>query len=230
MADLPTIPDDELRRAALPVSAARQDRSRETLRRIAVATAQLLEESRFEDLSVARIVSRARSSVGSFYARFRDKDALLDYLDELYARELQALLDGFVERAERPRPPLASLSDRLWSDLVAFHVRRKGLVRTLVLRARVRREAAFEERTRRLNARFVRVVDVFLDRRAEMTVADPKRAVPLGLAFAYSAMREHILFPESIRLPAAPSRRELVSALTRCLLGALGATSTAGHT
>ena len=67
-----------------------QARSRETHRRILEAVGELLKTKTFAELTVAEIAVRSRSSVGAFYARFSDKDALLGQLDELCAGEVAA--------------------------------------------------------------------------------------------------------------------------------------------
>lgn len=59
------------------VRAPRQARSQETLDRFLDATASLLDERPFEEITVSDIVSRAGRTVGSFYARFDDKYAVL---------------------------------------------------------------------------------------------------------------------------------------------------------
>lgn len=55
----------------------RQERSRDTLRRLATALDALLLETRSSELSVRDLVDRAGTSVGAFYARFDDRDAAL---------------------------------------------------------------------------------------------------------------------------------------------------------
>lgn len=59
-----------------------QARSRRTLERILAAGWELLEEGGPEALTVQAITRRARTSVGSFYARFQGKDDLLRYMAE----------------------------------------------------------------------------------------------------------------------------------------------------
>lgn len=54
-----------------------QARSRDTERRLLAAATAILEREGLAGLSVARVVREAKSSVGSFYARFADKDDLL---------------------------------------------------------------------------------------------------------------------------------------------------------
>jgi len=97
VADAPPTPaadTDEL------VRTPRQDRSRRTLRRIVEAGFALLESEGPEALTVTGIMRRARTSVGSFYARFQGKDDLLRYLGE---RALEESLSRWDEaKAELP--------------------------------------------------------------------------------------------------------------------------------
>ena len=85
------------------LSPPRQARSRDTLERFAGAAVTLLASESWDRIAVARLAREARSSVGAFYARFADKDALLDHLDERYARELTSLLQRRRRRLERLR-------------------------------------------------------------------------------------------------------------------------------
>ena len=62
--------------------APKQPRSRKTLERLVAAALAILEEKGPAGVTVQAVVARARSSVGSFYARFRGKDELLAYLRE----------------------------------------------------------------------------------------------------------------------------------------------------
>jgi AcrR family transcriptional regulator len=64
------------------VRAPLQERSRKTLERILAAGWMLLEEGGPDALTVQAITRRARTSVGSFYARFQGKDDLLSYMGE----------------------------------------------------------------------------------------------------------------------------------------------------
>ena len=64
----------------MPLQPPVQRRSRKTLERLVSATIDLLEDRRPADVSVQDIVSIANSSVGSFYARFKSKEDLLEYV------------------------------------------------------------------------------------------------------------------------------------------------------
>ena len=76
------------------VQSPKQARSKRTLERIARAALELIAEQGVEATTVAQIVSRAGSSVGSFYARFSGKDELVHYLEEKVWSDARARWDG----------------------------------------------------------------------------------------------------------------------------------------
>jgi AcrR family transcriptional regulator len=199
-----------------------QARSRDTLSQILEAAKRLLEEKTFENISVAEIVVRANSSVGAFYARFQDKDALLDYLDEAYAREMIAFIDGFTEPGRWVGQSLSAIIAELIEKLVKFHRARRGLLRALILRARTRMEPRFTERTIRMNAKAPQLAQLLLTRRKEITHPNLKQAALLGFAFVFSALRERVLFPEAITIKPQISDKVLSQELTRLFLAYLG--------
>lgn len=80
-------PTDGLRRP-LPT---KQDRSRKTRDALIAATWKLLQSQPWQAISINDIVKLAGSSVGAFYSRFTDKEALLEalgaeWLDERWAQ------------------------------------------------------------------------------------------------------------------------------------------------
>ena len=74
-----------------------QERSQQTLERILDAAEELAIEKGFERATVAEIVRRAGSSVGAFYTRFADKDALLNYLLERFVEQAEATVAAGLE-------------------------------------------------------------------------------------------------------------------------------------
>lgn len=59
-----------------------QQRSRDSLERILRAAESLISSKGYEALTIAGVVRRSRTSVGTVYARFPDKDALLHAVHE----------------------------------------------------------------------------------------------------------------------------------------------------
>jgi AcrR family transcriptional regulator len=196
----------------------RQARSRETLERLENAAVRLLKSRTWNDLTIADLVSEADSSVGSFYGRFADKDALLDHLDELYTERTLALLSSIIAS---PAPDLRAAVNNLLRSLVAYHESRRGLIRALVLRARILREPLWNDRTRRMNSGLPEVLEWLSRHRSEIRRRDPDRALFLGFSFIFSALRDRILFPESIVDPQSPAGDQLADELSRMLLAYL---------
>ena len=80
-----------------------QDRSRRTMERLLEVTETLLNDQPFESISVQQIVRAANTSVGAFYARFRDKQALLPCLYNRYDQSLETRMDELRELLATPR-------------------------------------------------------------------------------------------------------------------------------
>src|SRR5947208_15475116 len=76
-----------------------QTRSQETLDRILDAAERVLEKKSFTEATLAEIMERAGVTVGAFYRRFPDKDALLHLLDERFFREMQERADELLDPA-----------------------------------------------------------------------------------------------------------------------------------
>ncbi|MFL5615342.1 MAG: TetR/AcrR family transcriptional regulator [Gemmatimonadaceae bacterium] len=202
----------------------RQVRSQETLHRILDAAERVLDEKSFTEATVAEIMIRAGVTVGAFYRRFPDKDALLHFLDERFFHEVgergEALLD-----AERWRG--ASTADFLTEvarAAVDLYLSNRGVARSLFLRARV--DPVVQATARRVNARFIERLQAVLlepERRGELTHPDPERAIALGFMMFMAALRETTLFGE-----VWPNHREIVGGaladeLARLYLSYLGA-------
>lgn len=197
----------------------RQARSRDTLERIAATAVRLLNAKPWAQISVSELATSADASVGAFYTRFADKDALLDYLDERYAESLIALLRRDMAAAKGHRTDLEQRAARLLRSLVRLCRRYRGLLATVVLEARGAGSERFAERTRRMNDELPALARSFA---ATAGVATSPADVRTALAFTFSALRDQVLYPGSV--PAFERRvrdRELVAALVRNFVGYL---------
>jgi len=106
-----------------PLREPKQGRSRRTLRRITSAALELIAENGVDGTTVAAIVQRAESSVGSFYARFRGKDDLLAYLDERIWEEAEERWNETADGrwGEGTIPEIVSALARLYAELESTH-------------------------------------------------------------------------------------------------------------
>ena len=197
----------------------RQARSHLTLGRILDAAEVLLREKRWEDASVAEIARRAGSSVGAFYSRFRDKDALLSALHERFVEEAIATADTAMNERRWANASICEIV----RELVAFQVRLQdqhaGLWRAMVLRAT--ESAEFQARGLRLSKHmdelFTRLV---VARRHEILHPIPVVAAAFASRLIGGVMLQRLLFPlaASVDSPGV----SLVEELSHATLAYLG--------
>ncbi len=154
----------------------KQARSRRTLQRITQAALELIAENGVEGTTISAIVGRARSSVGSFYARFEGKDDLLIYLDERIWESAEERWNEATEGSwgDRAIPEVVIGLAKLYAELELVHrAARDALAQALrgpgagPSKASVRFKAKVLESSRRL----------LLDRSAAITHPTPDLAV-----------------------------------------------------
>jgi len=182
----------------------------------------LLEERSFEEIGVQQIVRGARTSVGSFYARFEDKSALLSALYERYDADLDARIA--LWRANRPAPEPGLVGACAWvaGYLVDSFSGRRNLLRALALHVRQRPEVAGGETSRRRAEQHAFLLEALVRHRDAIRDADPEQAARTAIFLAASACRERILFDETPHARAAKqSRGRLASDLARMMAGYL---------
>lgn len=113
-----------------------QRRSRETVRALLEAAAQVLEREGLDGATTDRIAARAGVSVGSLYQYFPGKEAIVLALAREHAREtgraLAPVVAGWEEAAARPGGVrVDELVEPLVGALAAVHRVRPGLHRVL---------------------------------------------------------------------------------------------------
>ncbi|MEW6367536.1 MAG: TetR/AcrR family transcriptional regulator [Acidobacteriota bacterium] len=200
----------------------RQKRSRRTLERILDAVQALIEDRDFDSLAVQEIARRAGCSVGGFYGRLRDKEALLHALDDRYVEQFATRIEATWTRAASEGAALPDLIRQTIATLLRFHREHRGLIRTLVLRARTKPDKQYRKREERLHALVPRFGQLLLRRRREIHHPDPALAVRFGAVMVLLTLRELVLWEHLARIVPISDTR-LVNELTRAFLAYLGA-------
>ncbi|MDP2958662.1 MAG: helix-turn-helix domain-containing protein [Longimicrobiales bacterium] len=174
------------------------------------ASLEILEREGPEGLTVQAVVSRAGSSVGSFYARFRGKEELLHYLGERVWRESALRWDkAFAARA------WTGLSLSEVAEGAVRLLGEAGRSRAVYLRALERGPRNRDDAYHAFQAHVMEgVAGLLLARSGEMDHPSPEVAVRLGLR-AVAAILEEGAAEEAI-----PLERRLEEA-ARLLLGYL---------
>jgi len=112
-----------------PRKSPRQARARATVEAIIVATAQVLTERGFENLTTARVAERAGVSIGSLYQYFPNKQALAAAVVDHYSEQVLA---GFTEAIRtRPGDTLAETVDAMIGFALLSHPHEPELHRAL---------------------------------------------------------------------------------------------------
>src|SRR5436305_598046 len=130
-----------------------QVRSQETLDRILDAAEQVLDEKAFGEATLAEIMERAGVTVGAFYRRFPDKDALLHHLDERFFAELHRRADLVLDPDRWPGAPAREIIDEFIAQAVDVYYTRRGLLRSLFLRART--DLVLQQSAMKVNEHFI---------------------------------------------------------------------------
>jgi AcrR family transcriptional regulator len=165
----------------------KQDRSRRTLERIENAALALIAENGVEATTIHDIVRRARSSVGSFYARFPAKEDLLLHLEGKVWARARARFDEALEDRDFTGVPLHVILEplvRLVLDANREDARQR---RFLDIRSgRNERGAGMRSFHAHILAR---IRPLLLARNDEILHPIPERAVDLGFAAVVGAIR-----------------------------------------
>jgi AcrR family transcriptional regulator len=199
----------------------RQARSQATLDRILDAAEALVAEKGFADTPVSEVVARAGSSVGAFYARFPDKDALLYALYERYLEGATATADDALDPARWDGVGIGELLASVVAFLVAIFRERDGLLRAFVLRNHA--DAEFRARQERLSHHVSqKLTALLLARRGEIGHPDPRRAAAFGLTMTFATIENAVLFGELRGADLTLSDDDLAAELTRAYLAYLG--------
>lgn len=174
-----------------------QTRSQETLDRILDATEKVLEEKSFTEATLAEIMERAGVTVGAFYRRFPDKDALLHLLDERFFHQMHERADELLDPEHWRGASVTEIIHEFARTAVQVYTTRRGVARSIFLRARV--DPVLQASGRKVNAHYIERLRHLLldeDRRDQLTHPDPERAIALGFMMFYGALRETTVFGE----------------------------------
>lgn len=202
----------------------RQTRSQVTLDRILDSAERVLGEKSFTEATVAEIMGGAGVTVGAFYRRFPDKDALLHHIDERFFREMNERGDALLDPSRWYGASIADILTELARTAVEVYTARRGIARSLFLRARV--DPVIQATSRQMNARFIQGLQTLLldpARRSEVAHPDPERAIALGFMMFFGALRETTVFGEIWPDYQAAVGPDLGDEMARLFLSYLGA-------
>ena len=204
------------------MSRPKQARSERTLSRILDAAEKLFLEKGPSDVSVGDIVREAGSSVGGFYARFRDKNELLVALSEQTQRRLTDRVGALMDPGTWGDASLREIVHVCAEEIVRHILSRRRLQSAILQSVAAdssRWQHGIEFRTRLVEG----VTALMLTRREEITHPVPERAARFAIETALALMDQRALFgdlQEHWRL----DEETLIQEMERLVLAYLGVT------
>jgi AcrR family transcriptional regulator len=199
-----------------------------TLERFVNATRRLLDDRSFDSITVSDIVHEADRTVGSFYARFEDKYAVLYVLSERTDERLRSWTQAFCDPSRWDDEPVAAFVQGWVQAHVASCLCGSALYRAFVV------ASAADERFRVRRADAQRWCadhsKTFLRTRAnELRCRDIDRGADRVFELISMTVEHHLLFGVSTRT-ASTTQEALVADLTEqcCLLLGIDAGDTSG--
>lgn len=198
-----------------------QERSQKSLERILDAAEEVIGELGFERATVAEIVRRAQSSVGVFYARFRDKDALLSCLHDRFCERAMATTDAVLHPDRWNGCSIEKILESTVPFLVTSFKENAGLFRAFLIRSS--QDEEFAAGALRLHDHMSeRLRTLMLARRAEIGHPEPAKAVDFGMRILLDELDHRTFFREDERpISGVLSEKELVTELVRVFVGYL---------
>jgi AcrR family transcriptional regulator len=177
-----------------------QERSRESLRKLLKATAEVLGQHGVEGTTIPRIAHHAGLTPGAVYRRFRDKDELLETaILGILERQEERLKAGMTAEMAA-KIPLDVFAEQIVGGIVLSYRANAALLRALRQFTQGRTNTAFWRKAARLEVRsYERLVDLFLAGRKEIRHPDPRTAVSLGLMMVISTVYELVVMPIGVK-------------------------------
>lgn len=178
---------------------AHQTRSRAAREKIVGALDTLLKEKPFDQVSVAEIATRAEVAVGTVYQRFKNKEALIPVVFEIYKNRVEKWMagDGRVELEtdDDLRSALRKVFRQSWSIMK----RESHLLRTVHIHVRLKPELVAGEEWKQIaqaSASSIRAIIEYFS--SEVKRKDITRAATFSAYFFNSIMIEKGLYADTL--------------------------------
>jgi AcrR family transcriptional regulator len=180
--------------------APQQARSRESMRKLLKAAAEVLGQHGVEGTTIPRIAKHAGLTPGAVYRRFPDKDALLETMIlGILERQDEGIRIALTPEMAR-QIPLAVLAEQLIHSMLVSYRGNARLLHALRQFVQGRDHTVFCKKAVKLEMRtYQYLVDLFLVHRKEIKHPDPKMAVSFAVIMLSSTLVELILVDQDMK-------------------------------
>jgi AcrR family transcriptional regulator len=192
----------------------RQRRSQESLERILDAAESLIRERGFDNMTIAEVVERSDSSVGSLYARFGNKLTLLRAVQVRYHARVESSIALEVSEGHARGETLQAAVARVVDVLSEYLLSEPELYRAFIVGAvfdpqvRAQGEKASAERGEVVGR-------ALMEHREQIRHPDPVLAVRWVYSHCMAVLRERITYGEGAKLSGGFTDETMVRELTR---------------
>jgi len=202
-----------------------QERSRESLRRLLKAAAEVLGQHGLAGATIPRIAAHAALTPGAVYRRFRNKEVLLETMILQIMEDQDRYMRQAITTTMAAEIPAAVLAGQVISSLLISYRQNAGLLRAMRQFAQEREGTAFGKKVTRLEVRtFEYVVDLLVASKGKIGHTEPRVAVGLGVAMIVGALWELVVYApntKALKGLVPGSDKELQQELTRSLMSYL---------
>ena len=198
----------------------KQARSRATYERLLDGAQEVLAKKSFEAASIQEIAAAADLTIGAFYARFSNKEALLLGLAQRYDELIEQLLQR-LEAFAGTSPSLSGLVHRLVLDASEVYRLHRGVLRPLGQTARV--DPDLKEQLKSMNLEVMkRLIGYLSAGREEIRHRDPEVALPQALLMIFGTLRLGLVEDDLLPEDGGMKSPVLVDELTTAVVAYLG--------
>jgi len=192
-----------------------QARSILSMARMLDAAEALFAEGGVEALTVEAVVERSNTSVGSFYARFGERDGLLEAMHERFLERLAAGGQIAIQAAARQKKLVGAL-EVLITHIFAIVREYRNSARFFVMHRST--DVKVRAQGIQANAFFARMfTDLVLRYQNEIAHAKPANAADVAWRMTFAMFAQQVMFENQEVSGAAISDKALVRELARCL-------------
>lgn len=191
-----------------------QSRSQQTLERILNSSRELIAEQSYDEVTIAQIAKRAAISVGGFYSRFENKEALFSALQENLATETQSRIVD-AQAMDWSSKNLLDLLHYIVSGNADLYEKYRGVLTVVHLRTRIMQvesptDQSDQARLSYNNKIISQLEDLILIKREQIRHKQPKVAIRTVIACMTSMLRDAIVFQDRSLYPGTKNKQAVI--------------------
>lgn len=192
------------------VRAPQQSRSQKTLERILSSSTSLISVKSYDDLSIAEIASSARISVGGFYSRFENKEALFSRLVERLGQETEDRITAALA-ADWSKTSLQQLLFFVVNNNAEIYEKYRGVLTAVHIKTRGSQRPKDESARHTYNQNIVaRMETLLLIKRDDIAHGRPRMAIRTAIACMTAMLRDAVVFGDTSLYPK-PGSTKIIS-------------------